>query len=133
MALKARGKPIGPPAREGGEVAPKRGRSSISWLPVLQFLQKRFRVGFVWELHIRTGRHPDVCKSWKSGKHAPDVEAFIALINSDVGDEILRILTRNNQCAWAEAFRLYHEVAKARGLLADAERRLAALKQGREP
>lgn len=133
MGQKATGKAAISPTPAGGEVPTRKGRSSPAWQPVLQFLQRRFKVGFAWELHIRTGRHPDVCKSWKSGKHAPDAEALIALINSDVGDEIIRILTRSNTQAWAKALRRTHEIAKLRNLQADTERRLAALERGVEP
>ncbi|BAR61769.1 hypothetical protein NK6_8620 [Bradyrhizobium diazoefficiens] len=58
---------------------------------------------------------------------------MIALINSDVGDDVIRILTRNNTQAWAKALRRTHEIAKLRSLQADTERRLAALERGLEP
>lgn len=133
MGLNAKRKAAIPANLPGGEVAPKKGRSSPSWQPVLQFLLKRFKVGFAWELHVRTGRHPDVCKSWKTGRHAPDSEALIALLNSDVGDEIIRILTRNNNQPWAKALRRTHEIAKTRADIEAAQRRLADLERGLVP
>ena len=120
------------PAPRGDKVAPTKGRSRDWWAPVLQFLQVRFKVGFAWEMHVRTGRDPRICKKWKTGKHAPDGEALAALINSDVGDEVIRILTKDNRQAWARALRRTHEIAKLRSVQAETQRRLEALERGIE-
>ncbi|MGX1353500.1 hypothetical protein AB7M49_007121 [Bradyrhizobium elkanii] len=112
------------------KVVSRSRRSRQSWLRVLDVLQKRFKVDFVWEMHVRTGRSERDCYRWKTGKAAPDFEALDRLINSDVGDLVLLTMTRGSTQPWAVAMRRTYEIAKARVDMEAAQRRLAALERG---
>lgn len=115
------------------KVVSKSRRNRQSWLYVLDALQKRFKADFAWEMHVRTGRSERDCYRWKTGKAAPDFEAFDRLINSDIGDLVLLTMTKGNNQPWAVAMRRTYEIARARGDIEAAQRRLAALERGIVP
>ncbi|WP_128089573.1 hypothetical protein [Bradyrhizobium viridifuturi] len=123
------------PAREqsnpvSDKVVSRSRRNRQSWSRLLEVLQKRFKADFVWEMHVRTGRSERDCYRWKTGKAAPDFEALDRLINSDIGDLVLLTMTRGSDQPWAVAMRRTYEIAKARGDIEAAQRRLAALERG---
>jgi hypothetical protein len=126
----AYGKPTKRAKPSTGKVVSNPRQDCLWFAPVLDVLMKKFKTGFASEMRLRTGRDESVIQRWKTGKHAPDGFALNALINSDVGDLVIRAMTRSNNQPWAKALRRTHEISQLRTLQAETQHRLEALERG---
>lgn len=105
-------------------------RNDCRWFaPVLQELQSLFPRKLAQELAHRAERSVRVCEKWIGMQGAPDGAAMCNLIESDIGDRIVLVLTQNSDQRWAKQYRRLHETAQLQRQLADTQRRLDRLRQ----
>lgn len=76
-------------------------------------------------LAILTDQSLSICQKVLCGQRPENLEMVTALLRSDMGREVLFALMGDAQPAWFIRYRRHLDVAQARGVLRDLERRAA--------